>query len=236
MLIERLILKQIFKQPGDVEDKLRELGLTESLLLGAVAKGLFAWLDCTANHPPSFPGMAAWGETNCNLRESLLPQGWERLNDRNLPLTVKRDTGIAITASSGDECTGLEESIPRTRNPKGLTTKEAILSNRAQLGLFEDMDVVPIDVVNAVSEWTTWLLLSYRDISARVVRSELSRPVNIGIDGRVDGWAERIILKSIPFDGDQVSLEHDGDEYSELGNGSEENGTDAIQVEIKRRV
>ncbi len=230
----------MFKHGPEVEKRLNQLGITEQLLLDAVGKGFLAWLNCTPNHPPAFPGILAWGESNCGLRESLLPLGWERHNDRNLPFTVNRETGIALTASSGDECTGIESMVPRTRNPKGVTTRDAVSSNRAQLGLFSEMDTPSEDVVGAVvgavNEWATWLLLTYRDTSAREVRCELSRPVNIGIDGRVDGWAERIILRSIPFDSDEFTLTHGNDEGGH-GSGSAETGSDAdsIHVEVKRR-
>jgi hypothetical protein len=228
--------QQVFIQPFEVEDRLKHLGLTEQLLLDPVRRGFFAWLNCTQNHPPAFPGIMAWGEANCGLREGLLPLGWERYNDRNLPLTINRDTGVALTVSSGDECTGIEGMVPRTRNPKGVTMKEATSSNRAQLGLFSDMDAPPDPTdLEAIEEWSTWLLLTYRDSVSRTVRCELSRPIAIGIDGRVDGWAERIILGSIPFDGDEVSLARDNDKGGN-GSGSAENGDDGtIQVEVRRR-
>jgi hypothetical protein len=211
--------------------------LTERILLDAVELGFLAWLNCTENHPSSVPGIVAWGDTIRGLRESLLPLGWERCNDRNLPLTVNRQTMIAVTASSGDEFTGLEEMTPRTRNSKGPRTKEAVDSNCIQLGLFSDMPVPPKDPkdLEAIDEWATWLLLTYRDLKAGYVRCELSRPVNMGIDGRVDGWAERIILGSIPFDGEDISLTGENGDSGGGANGSAGNGSDAIQVEIRRR-
>ena len=36
---------------------------------------------------------------------------------------------------------------------------------------------------------------------------ELSRPTAIGSDGKISEWSERIILGSIPLDGDQVEIE-----------------------------
>ena len=222
-------MEHVFKLHNEVTEKLTALGLSEEILQGAVSRGFLARLDCTENHPPSIPGIVAWGETICALRENLLPMGWERSNDRNLPLTVNVETGIALTASSGDEFTGLEGATPRTRNSKGPKTKEFVDTNCLQLGLFSDMSTVPDDL-KVVDEWATWLLLTYRDLGTRVVRCELSRPINIGLDGRVDGWAERIILRSIPFDGDDVSLTRDNG-----GGGSNANGSDAIRVQIRRR-
>jgi hypothetical protein len=228
--------QRVFTKPIEVEARLRELDLTEQLLLDAVKRGFFAWLNCTQNHPPAFAGIMAWGEANCSLREGLVPHGWERYNDRNLPLTIKRETGVALTVSSGDEFTGVEGMVPRTRNPKGVTIKDATSTNRAQLGLFSDMDGPPEPAdLEAIEEWSTWLLLTYRDTMTRIVRCELSRPIAIGIDGRVDGWAERIILGTIPFDGDEVLLVHDNDRGGD-GSGSAETGSDdTIHVEVRRR-
>lgn len=50
----------------------------------------------------------------------------------------------------------------------------------------------------------TWLLLMYRTVSE--IRCELSLPVAIGPDMRVNQWQERIILRSIPLDGDAEEI------------------------------
>jgi hypothetical protein len=233
-------MQRTYKNHIEVGERLLELGLPEPLLRQAVTAGLLGWLSCTENHPPSFRGINAWAETVRGLREIFLPRGWQRLNDRNLPLTVNLSTRTAITASSGDEFTGIEGASPRTRNPKGITTKEKVEANAEQLGLFSYMtesEEEAKEFIEEVAKWDTWLLLSYRDYAARVVRCELSRPVGIGTDGRVDGWYERIILGSIPFDGDEVTLAGGGGDDGNDADGSVEfgNGSDAIDVEVKRR-
>lgn len=229
--------QNIFRNPVDVEDRLQQLGLSKELLIAAVEAGLYGWLNCTENHPPSFPGVNAWAEGVRSLRESLLPKGWERLNDRNLPLTVNRATNVAITASSGDECTGVEDMAPRTRNPKGVTTKQKVNANAQQLGLFADMTASAEELIEEVKKWNTWFLLSHRDEKKKVVRCELSRPIGIGVDGRVDGWHERIILDEIPFGGDEVLLTRGDGDGGRDADGSVEldSGSDAIDVEVKRR-
>ena len=59
----------------------------------------------------------------------------------------------------------------------------------------------------------------------REVRCELSRPVCMNDEGRVDGWDERIVLTPFPFDGDLVDA-------SPVGNPPQ---SPEIIVEIKRR-
>jgi hypothetical protein len=67
-------------------------------------------------------------------------------------------------------------------------------------------------------------LLIHRDRVARELRTELSRPVSMGEDGRVDAWSERIILGAVPFD-DQVRVDP----------ASPNDSSPDIVVEIKRR-
>ncbi len=135
--------QRVVVEPLEVEERLEQLGLTQQLLIEPVMRGFFAWSNCTKNHPPAFPGISAWGETNCGVREGLLPLGWERLNDRNLPLTVNYQSRVALTASSGDECTGIEGLVPRTRNPKGTTMKDATTSNVLSLVCLKTWTVRP---------------------------------------------------------------------------------------------
>jgi hypothetical protein len=55
----------------------------------------------------------------------------------------------------------------------------------------------------------TWILLFHHDVKMNEVRAELSRPIKMNADGEVDGWAERIILKSTPISGDEVRVPTD---------------------------
>jgi hypothetical protein len=225
---------KIYSEAAEVDARLQELKMSRDVLIKAVTVGTVGWLNCSANHPPSLPGIYAWGETVRDLRESLLPEGWERVNDRNFPLTVYRPTGIAVTASSGDSETGIVNGSPRTRHPKGVRTHEVVDDNCRQLGLFEDTGASIPDAIVEVEKWVTWLLLSYRDITAGVVRCELSRPIKVGEDGRVEDWDERILLGSIPFDSSdvQVTIGEDNDGGGATGTGDRAN---AIDIEVRRR-
>jgi hypothetical protein len=230
-------MNRILRTKAEVAYRLAELGLPETLLREAVSVGIVGWLSCTQNHPASFSGIYAWAETIRALRDRLLLLGWERLNDRNLPLTVNPATKVAITASSGDECTGIENLNPRSRNSKGNATRELATSNALQLGLFADMTESPEALVEEAENWDTWLLLSYRDLRAQTVRYELSRPINIGVDGRVDGWNERIILGEIPFDDDQFSLVTSGVSGGRNSDGSAQldRQSDIVDVPVRRK-
>src|SRR5205823_4957842 len=102
----------------------------------------------------------------------------------------------AITISTGNDRTGkLGLPAPSTKYAKGPETIAAIEKNQ-QLSLLTPY-VEEVDEVAAVRR-TTWILLMAT--SKGTVRCELSCPSEIGEDGRVSAWSERIILPPLEFD------------------------------------
>lgn len=212
----------LFVETWDVNRRLAELGLETDDLLQSADRGFAAWASSTANHPKAFGGFHAWAETICGLRERLIPKGWERRDESNWPIVVNRGGTIALSVATGNEDTGRLDRDPLTASTKGPRTLNAIVANQQQM-LFPEM-VPPVEALNDPRR-ATWLLLVCRDVEAREMRCELSRPIGMDDDGRVDGWAERIILTSRPFDGI-------GDALLGGNNGPQ---SPEITVEIKRR-
>jgi len=164
--------------------------------------------------------MSAWGETTCGVREYLLPRGWNRLDEGNLPLTVNGAGTLAIIVATGNEHTGRKEGNPSTRSSKGPRTAEAIANNRLMNTLFGDIR----KVITKPEGRLTFMLLFYRDEETEEVRCELSSPLKINEDdGRIEEWTERIILRSTSFGGGSMGS---------TGNGQQ---TPNLDVEIKRR-
>jgi hypothetical protein len=184
------------QEPGDVRGRLDELGLEEEPLKDAVRRGQLAFLNCTPNHPPPFPGMSAWAETVCALREYVIPLGWQRSNDNNYALSVDPEGCIAIAVATGNDCTGRADATPSTNARKGPSTLEAIAVNQLR---FSFMDERPVSS-DRTNHRATWILLIHRAVNE--VRCELSLPISIADDGHIDAWRERILLGSIPLDGD----------------------------------
>jgi len=213
----------VFKEPFDVDRELSKLGLKQEWLLKAARAAHAARVACTENHPPSYAGVSGWAEGVRVLREETLPYGFERSNESNLPFTVNKAGTMAIAVATGDEYTGTDTS-PCTKNPKGRRTRDAVHSNQLPLQ-FGDTPVSP-EVLETIKSRETWILLLHTDIKAGMVRSELSRPINMNEEGRVDDWSIRIILESIPFDAGDISI-----------TGGNDNGPQSpeIIVEIKRR-
>lgn len=212
----------VYVNSWDVNKRLAELGLEESDLLQPAERGFSAWASCTDNHPPAIPGLLAWGETVCALRERLILLGWEPQNESNWPLVINKSRTIALSVATGNEDTGRKDKDPLTASAKGPRTVNAIAANQRQL-VFPEM-LPTVESLNTPGR-ATWLLLLYRDIDAREMRCELSHPIRMDSEDRVDGWAERIILKPRPFDGI-------GDA---LAGGDNEPQSPEITVEIKRR-
>ena len=226
---------KVYSDSWDVDTRLAKLGLKPDKLIHAVQRGLAAWASCTKNHPPASQGVWAWAETVCGLRDELVPLGWSRSDEANLPLTVNADKTLAICVNTGNEDTGIQDGSPCTRSTKGPQTRQAIRENLGQLRLFGDeplpaTDVMfgdePLPATDVIRKGrTVWILLIHRDMRAREVRAELSQPISISDEGKVDRWKERIVLSSTPFDDDLVSL-IEGD------NGLQ---TPEIDIEIKKR-
>src|SRR4051794_36717405 len=91
-----VLAAKVYSAPWDVNRRLSELGLEEEVMRRPVQRGLAAWASCTLNHPPISAGSWAWAETVCGIREELVPGGWERSNESNLPLTINPDRTVAL--------------------------------------------------------------------------------------------------------------------------------------------
>lgn len=191
---------QIHVEHCDVESRLAQLGLEEDRVTQIVKRGYVAFASCTPNDPPLYPGFSAWATMVRALREYLLPEGWNRCDENNYSLVINPTGNVAIAVATGDDATGRKDTQPTTKSSKGPSTAEAVISNQLQLDFGFPLIEVPVSARPASSEEQrmTWILLVHR--SQGEVRCELSLPTSMGVDGRVDGWRERIILGSIPTD------------------------------------
>lgn len=194
---------EVYSDPVSAYKALTTLGLSEESLLSAVAQGYMARANCTANHPPLFPSFVAWGETVRALREQLAPMGWERSDENNYSRTLHPDGHIAIAVATGNEATGISDQSPVTKSVKGPNTVEAVEVNQLQAWL-PGLEPVKTKGEDDLAQPNTWALLIHH--AGDEIRSELSRSIGIGIDGRISGWSERIILRSVPIDPEPMSI------------------------------
>lgn len=190
-------------EPHSVRSRLEQLGLTEAPLLRAVMAGFIAKANCTENHPPLFPPIAAWSESVRTLRDVLKPEGWTRFNDQNSPKTVSPDGTISIIVSTGNEATGNPNAEPSTTSSKGPNTADAIEVNRSMQLSLPGLEA-PVPLHDEDEKVSTWILLVHH--AKHELRAELSLPLAVGTDGRVSVWQERIILRAQPLDGEPVVI------------------------------
>jgi hypothetical protein len=151
----------------------------------------------------------------------LAPDGWQKSDEGNYSIIMNPSATLAIVVSTGDEATGLPHRSPRTKCPKGPATAAAIRANRSQLDFFQEAEPFPIKPESDKGP-LTWVLL-VRDTGSEIY-AELSLPLVIGDDDRIEYWRERIILPKLTEDGDDDTRKRGPD-----------SGPD-IEVAVVRRV
>lgn len=193
----------VLSESDEVAARLEELGVTEAALREAINQGHLQRARLTPNHPRIFPGLEMWGWCVAGLRDQLRPYGWVAHVAGNYESTVNNDLELAVAVASGDDATGVTHSHPSNRSKKGKNTVEAVETNR-QGDLFSEL--LPEQSQASPSNHDTWILLHHTDVRKKEIRIEFSKPWDIGEDGKITSWSERIILSSISFD-DDISIE-----------------------------
>lgn len=198
---------ETISEPIDVHRRLGELGLNYASIRKAVILGDLAAMGCTPNDPPTLPGFIRWARTLRGLGEEFSPYGFTREDPYNFSILLSPDRAIAVAVSTGDVNTGNPALPSSTKYPKGPRGKAAIRKNQQQLSLFPGVrDDEPTD------SWITWFLLVSKT-GDDSIQCELKLPWSVGDDGRVQLWAERIVLPVInpnePIDADAIQPEAD---------------------------
>lgn len=182
----------------DVTEALRVMGLTVADVHLAIDAGEVDRDSCTANNPPTDAGGRSHGTTVRMLREVLIPREWAACDVRNFSTVVSPSLEMEIAVASGDDATGDPDREPRTKNKKGELVLLGIERNRGQGWLFKP---APVDRTKVREAATTWILLRYRPEGKDFVRSELSLPISMGDDDRVEKWGTRIVLPDLALGG-----------------------------------
>ncbi|WP_143512565.1 hypothetical protein [Vreelandella utahensis] len=193
--------QQSFPQQNSIEPALARLGLTLQELESVPQAAYRAFSATSELHPLTFPGSAAWSDAVQALRAQLLTKGWEPKDVNNQPRVISDDQQFAITVSSGNPDTGIRFRCPQTRGVKGTQTRLGIATN-AQSDLFETekADQIRRELESTGERSEFWILLFYIDFSTKEIRWELSRPINIALNGKINDWAERIIMPPMAFE------------------------------------
>lgn len=188
-----------YHQPSDVDHRLDALGLSREILIEALNLANIYRVRTTDHHPRLYRYQIMSAETIAALRDLLIPSGWEKKDDGNYELTVNPVSNVAIMVASGDRATADLSSQPSNKSPKGWHTVHAIEVNR-QADLFEEL--LPNKNTMPPANLHTWVLLHC--VTDKGIKCELSKPYDIGEDGKINAWSERIIIGIIPFNDDPV--------------------------------
>lgn len=145
--------------------------------------------------PKGSSGTLSWIYGTEALRVLTIPKGWKPTDPSNQPRIVSPDNKHAITVCCGDENTGDPYAKPLTRNKRGNRTSRSVYYNVRQMDMFpverSDRQRLPLDTT---AEQILWMLLFHVDVSNQIVHYELSRPINMAENGKVDDWNPRFIM------------------------------------------
>jgi hypothetical protein len=189
---------RVISDPYAVRVALDRIGMPKELLLLAAEKG---HLERRLATPLDFAGRGEYDAASRALR-TLCEEGgktagsWHREQYLGIPVAFNLDESIAITVTAGDEYAGVDdgERDPRTRTLKGPNTRTAVARQTLPLVHPEDED----------AGVEMWYLLT--NVTAEALLVELARAEMLDLDGRITGWAERIIVGQLDLDGDGAVL------------------------------
>lgn len=190
--MEPIAEPRTFAEHADAE--LAAFGLTTAVLHESVEAGGIAFRACTGNHPATARGFYFYAETVRALRELLSEQGWLSESDGNIEYVTHPGRGLRIFVLAGDSATGHPGAQLHSRRSRGPRGRVAVHRNQ----LVIDLPGFSADVAST-SVHGTWALVHHVDTDAQEVRCELSLPVSVGADGRVEGWLRRIMLPELSF-------------------------------------
>jgi hypothetical protein len=195
------------------EIRLQKLGMPGTeVLVDALQDGASGARATTENHPVAYRGQRMWGETVASLREGLKGHGWDGEYLSGVDLVRHRSSGVAVVVTAGDSATGLPNYRPQVRYERCGVVQALV--NGGYDTLWE---------AAKRPEWEVWFLLHRLD--GLSLQAELSLPAEIGTNGWVTGWAERVLLPHTSFG---------------RGRGSsvpgDNTGPARVDVEVQRRV
>jgi hypothetical protein len=144
----------------------------------------------------------------------LVLKDWTRNDEGQLSIVLSPDGQRAIAVATGDESTGILGATPKTKYPKGPATIAAVEKNQLAFPFLDQ------ESKGRQKTTETWMLVRRR--AGNRVYAELSLPALIGDDGRIEGWAARIIFEPIDLEPTPSPIS-----ASEAG--------DSITVPVKRR-
>lgn len=170
---------------GEIELRLKELGISSNVLIEACKSGVLSRSNSTAFDTKGQPGYIQWNDTNSKLRLLTHNQGWEVYQENGIEGIISKDKKIRIIPSSGNAATGNPNQPASNKNPKGEGSIKLIDKGK-QGNIFTGFPEQDVE------EFETYILLYYAN--DKELRMELSKPSFIDTHGKIKAWEERLIL------------------------------------------
>ena len=185
--------------PSEASEYLAKRDIDADCLATALTEGLAQRQNCQIYHPVTAPGYYQWSETNFSIRKFHCESNkWKLANPDNRPLLVHVDNQTKFVAAAGNSATGLRNAAPELARRKGVSTIQSVnASNQLQIELGAFTLATHSPDARRTPPPGEWLLLYFYDEEHQELRSELSRPASISIDGEVEAWDVRVLLKPI---------------------------------------
>ena len=195
-----LLRNPIIYRGIDSINKLKTMGLTYDIFALSVTNGHKMKLKKSKYATPICKSISFWDNTIVMLRKQLVEKhNWSTCDDYNLNRTISPQNDFAIVVSSGNSFVG-KNNNPSTLNKKGQLSAAVVeVNNILQLTLFPIYNEPRAKKYN-IERIPHWFLLYYND--GKNIWMELSRPREIGSDGRISSWYERIILEPVELQSD----------------------------------
>jgi hypothetical protein len=188
----------VFATPVQRREKLREMGVSEDVLIAALQHGLAEKLTAGIYDPTTAGGYDMYRYSTRHLRLGQCALGWELVDNKNIAMVRDPVSGITLVVCAGDVQTGVNfGDAPKTKRSKGEVFLD--VSEVIAVDLFGE-DVLEKRRI-AAPDSKTWLLLHFHAVvgTEHIFRAELSLPLEAN-GGIITKWSERIILH-VPLSG-----------------------------------
>ncbi|WP_149038085.1 hypothetical protein [Kitasatospora sp. MBT63] len=201
--------------PEQADARLATMGLSVDKIHRAVIAGDDARGRVSSPYyPRNFAGITMWAETLAGLRRQLLKlrRGWRIGSTGNYETAYSSERQLAFAVVSGDSYTGIDGARdPKLTRRRGPKTKERVRRNAVFGQLALDLELPrALDGLPADEACSTWFLVLHPEDD--MVRVELSLPVQVGDDGLVGDWIERILIPPVPVTGAVAPIERNEDD------------------------
>ena len=177
--------------PWQVDQALREIGLTRDIVNAVAVAAAGARADALAVDPNGAPGTLSYIHGVRSTRLQLLPLGWEMSKAGNVESTVNHSLGIQLIFQNVHRACGAND--PEAISGKGPASRNLVKCG--QMSLFtspEDMKVRPIG-----ESPTVWMICVSADDAS--FRAEVSCP-EIFEGDQFDGFVRRLFVVDESFD------------------------------------